>query len=111
MLFYQSTLSKKFGLRADVSLYLMRTVFLSDISMDCSSEAVSALLMVDSSRASFSFKAAAVAELSEAEAAHRLTEVESCRPPMRDRFWTVVLRRLSSPSISFLRRINRGEGS
>lgn len=111
MLFYQSTLRKKFGWRADVSLYLMRTVFLSDISMDCSSEAVSALLMVDSSRASFSFKAAAVAELSEAEAAHRLTEVVSCRPPMRDRFWTVVLRRLSSPSISFLRRINRGEGS
>lgn len=102
MFFYQLTISKKFGLRADVGLHLMRRVFLSDISMDCSSDAVSALLMVDSSRASFSFKVSAVAELSEAEAAHRLTEVVSCRPPVRDRFWKVALRRLSSPSISFL---------
>lgn len=104
--------------RHSVTLYLMRTVFLSDISVACSSKSVSESdeatgtfstpLPVESPGAPSSFEVAVGAELSETdteaepEAAHMLTLEVRCRPLVRDRFWTMVLRRLSSPSISFL---------
>lgn len=112
----------------------MRTVFLSDISVACSSKSVwvsdeatstrvplasgafSAPLLLASLGASSSFEVVAGAGLSEArteakaeaeaeaevDAACELTLEVRRRPPVRDRLWTMVLRRLSSPSISFL---------
>lgn len=140
MLLYQLTFGKRFRLRtitnvrrwtfcANVTLYLMRTVFLSVISVACSSKsawvsdeatstwvppasgAFSATPLLASPGAPSSFEVAAETASetdAEAEAARMLALEVRCRPPVMDRFRTMVLRRLSSPSISFLTNQQRG---
>lgn len=98
--------------RAKVILYLMRTVFLLDITVACFSKlpsawmsdeaaairpapaALSVLLPLVSLKDPPSFEGA--------ERAHLLSLEGSCKPPVKERFWTMVPNRLSSPSISFL---------
>ena len=77
--------------------YLMRIVFLSDVIVLCSSESN----ISEPLDCLACFEVAVGAELSESEIAraHMLTLAERCAPP---RFWAMLLKRLSSTSISFL---------
>lgn len=81
-----------------ITLYLMRTVFVSDVLVPCFSEIFESL-------DGLSCCGVAVGvEVSESEIApaHMLTLAARGRAPVILRVWTMLLRRLSSPSISFL---------
>lgn len=97
---------------AKVALYLMRTVFLLDITVACFSNLPSAW-MSDEAAAIWLAPAALSVLLplvslkdppsfEGAERAHLLSLEGSCKPPVKERFWTMRPNRLSSPSISFL---------
>lgn len=98
--------------RAKVILYLMRTVFLLDITVACFSKLPSAWMSdeaaaIQPAPAALSVLLPLVSlkdppSFEGAERAHLLSLEGSCKPPVKERFWTMVPNRLSSPSISFL---------
>lgn len=78
----------------------MRTVFLSEVLVPCSSGSNTG----DPLDGLSCFEVTVDAAVSESEIApaHMLPLAARCASPVIARVWTMLLRRLSSPSISFL---------